>query len=83
VPQKSFSGPTHRRFQELEQGTVEFVHLKSKTDVLVTHVAIRYKAQELVKSHSITRLISRPTRNDVCVWAHVCACDAGKLVLSL
>jgi hypothetical protein len=37
VPQKSFSGPTDGHFQELEQGTVEFVHLKRKTGVLVTH----------------------------------------------
>jgi len=29
----------HGRFQELEQGTLGFVHLKRKTDVLVTHEA--------------------------------------------
>jgi hypothetical protein len=55
VPQKSFSGSTHGHFQELEQGTAEFVHLERKTGVLVMLEAIRHKAQELIKSHNITR----------------------------
>jgi hypothetical protein len=49
--QKSFQGPKHGGFQELEKKVVEFVCLKRKTGVPITRETIKYKARELCKSH--------------------------------
>jgi replicative superfamily II helicase len=48
---KSFRGPKHGRFQELEKEVVEFVRMKRKIGVSITRERIKYKARELCKSH--------------------------------
>lgn len=49
--QKSFIGPKHGHFQELEQEVMEFVCLR-KRRVRITCVAMKCKAQKLAKSHN-------------------------------
>lgn len=45
--QKFFNVPKHDHFQELEQEIVKFVHLETKTGVLITHQMIKYEAWKL------------------------------------
>lgn len=51
---KSSNDPKNRHFQQSEQEIVETVCLKRKTALLITCGTIKYKAQKLAISHSIT-----------------------------
>jgi hypothetical protein len=52
--QKSLSGPKFGHFQEFKHETPEFVHLKRKTRLPLTHNCIKYKTKQLAEKHNLT-----------------------------
>lgn len=52
---KSFSGPKHGRFQEIEKQVVDFVKVQRANGMPISCEAIQYKAREIAKTFNLTQ----------------------------